>query len=339
MAKQKGMSQKEMYESITNKIVEALETDNGSEWVKPWRTLIGNEVRSIDNRQYHGVNQMILNAHQYYLPNSDRCSSKIWGTYKAFKRHGFQIGSEQYQRHADIFYFKVLRVKNKDKSKEKGKDVYDKIPMMRFYRVYNGGQCENWVEPDKKEVLVAWTDDQHCTPIEDRLAELKPKLVFGENMAYYSPITDHIGMPNKEQFDTPVNYYATLLHELTHWTGPRSRANRQNDLLTVGMSEFRHSYAFEELVAELGATFLSSHYNLSNDMAMRQCHIPYLKSWLEGIKGDSKALFKAASLAQKSSNFILGIVPEWEKQESEEETTSKDETPGLDPELICQLTA
>jgi len=338
MAKEKGMSQKEMYESITNKIIEAIESDNGTEWVKPWRNLMSNEVRSIDNRQYHGVNQMILNAHQYYLPNKDRCHSKVWGTYKAFKRHGFRIGSEQYKKHADIYYFKMLKVKNKEKSREKNKDVYDKIPMMRFYRVYNGGQCENWVEPKREEVLVAWSDDQHCTPIENRIAELNPKIVFGENQAYYSPITDHIGMPHKEQFDTPVNYYATLLHELTHWTKPKHRADRRQDLADKSMSEFRNSYAFEELVAELGATFLSSHYNLSNDTAMRECHIPYLASWLEGIKEDSKAIFKASSLAQKSSNFILGIVPEWEKQESDEDTTGKNETTGLDSELVCQLT-
>lgn len=94
------------------------------------------------------------------------------------------------------------------------------------------------------------------------------------------------------------NFYAILLHELTHWTGRRMRCNR--DLSARFGSE---AYAMEELVAEFGAAFLCSRLNLS--LEPREDHAQYLANWLKVLKEDKKAIFTAAAKAQEAADFVL----------------------------------
>lgn len=109
---------------------------------------------------------------------------------------------------------------------------------------------------------------------------------------------DQICLPNRERFTTPENYYATALHELTHWTGHESRLNRQ-----FGKRFGDDAYAFEELVAELGAAFTVGQLGMVD--ATIEAHASYLDSWIKVLQSDKRAIFTAASQAAKASDFIL----------------------------------
>jgi antirestriction protein ArdC len=104
-------------------------------------------------------------------------------------------------------------------------------------------------------------------------------------------------MPHYENFHTREGYYATLLHELTHWTGHPSRLNRP-----LGNGFATQAYAFEELIAELGASYLCSQFEINSTI---EHHASYIDSWLRVLKHDKKALFNAMKEANKACEFLL----------------------------------
>jgi antirestriction protein ArdC len=126
------------------------------------------------------------------------------------------------------------------------------------------------------------------------------------NRACYIPSVDRIEMPPYAQFqDTPAStaaegYYATLLHELVHWTSQVHRCNRD-----LGKRFADHAYAREELVAEIGAAFLCADLNIA--LEPRPDHAAYIATWLTVLKSDKRAIFNAAALAQRAANYLHGL--------------------------------
>ncbi len=119
--------------------------------------------------------------------------------------------------------------------------------------------------------------------------------------AYYSPSTDRVVMPRREAFDSPEFYYSVLFHELTHSTGASHRLNRPtlNQAVRFGDS----NYSKEELVAEMGASFLAGHTGIEQ-VTLRNS-AAYLDSWIRALKGDAKLVILAAAAAQKATDYIL----------------------------------
>lgn len=113
-------------------------------------------------------------------------------------------------------------------------------------------------------------------------------------------------MPDRYRFiDTKSGtateaWYATLLHELTHWAGASHRLDRQ-----FGERFGDDAYAMEELVAELGAAFLCGDLGITAEP--RADHAAYIDSWLRILKGDRKAIFTAASAANKAAEYLKSI--------------------------------
>jgi antirestriction protein ArdC len=128
----------------------------------------------------------------------------------------------------------------------------------------------------------------------------------GGARAFYRPSTDSIQLPPRAAFaGTPTSapaeaYYSTLLHELTHWTSPETRCNRQ-----LGKRFGDQAYAVEELVAELGAAFLCADLSITD--TPRPDHAQYLATWLDVLKADKKAIFAAASKASQAAEFLAGL--------------------------------
>ena len=115
------------------------------------------------------------------------------------------------------------------------------------------------------------------------------------------PSTDSIVMPMFEAFKDAETFYSTLGHETVHWTSAKSRLDRD-----FGSKRFgSESYAIEELVAELGAAFLCADLDLA--LEPREDHAAYIKNWLEALKNDNRAIFTAASHAQRAADFINGL--------------------------------
>jgi antirestriction protein ArdC len=109
-------------------------------------------------------------------------------------------------------------------------------------------------------------------------------------------------MPPFEAFTDAPAHYATLAHEVTHWTKHPARLDR-----TFGASRFGNEpYAKEELVAELGSCFLAADLGLEPEL--REDHAAYIQNWLEVLKNDKRFIFTAASYAQKAVDYIHGLV-------------------------------
>lgn len=130
----------------------------------------------------------------------------------------------------------------------------------------------------------------------------RPRIQTGGDSAFYSPTLDYVQMPPAGAFHTPAGYYSTLFHELTHSTGHSSRLNRGLDarLAPFGSPD----YSREELVAEIGAAFLSGHAGIELELINQ--HAAYIESWRSKLSSDRKLIVQAAGAAQKAATLILG---------------------------------
>jgi antirestriction protein ArdC len=144
--------------------------------------------------------------------------------------------------------------------------------------------------------------DEKIISIEEFIANTSAVITHGGNRACYSPSRDEIRLPEFSQFEDAEKYYATALHELIHWTGHQSRLDREG-IRTGNFGDT--TYAFEELIAEIGCAFVGQEIfpaYLAQDL---EHHASYLQSWLIALRKDHQALFKAISQAQKAANFLM----------------------------------
>lgn len=276
------MSKIDIYQEITDNIISSLEQGDIPPWVKPWSTLPGESAlpsNFASHKNYRGINVMALWASQQ-LSGYD---SNQWVTYKQASEKGLQVRKGEHGSH--VIFWKFLK-----KEDSKGKE--EKFPMARTYTVFNVEQCDGY-EPPESIPDPVWDKDKE---IESRIKELDVNLEIKGASACFIPSQDVIKIPSAGRFDRGEDYYATLLHELTHWTGHKSRLDRPFNG-AFGSPD----YAREELVAELGAAFLSAHYKLDGKLQ----HEEYISNWLSILQGDKKAIIRASSLAQLACDYIL----------------------------------
>ena len=181
----------------------------------------------------------------------------------------------------------------KESQADNGEKEVSKYAILKAYWVFNASQVEG-IELTKPTV-----SDTAFNPIaaaEERIIKTGALITHGGDAAFYMPSMDRIQMPNKGTFNSEASYYATMFHELTHWTSDKTRCDRDLSKGRFGNPE----YAFEELVAELGAAFLCNDHNIQGELR----HAGYIQAWLRALKNDNKAIFKAAALAQKAADYI-----------------------------------
>jgi antirestriction protein ArdC len=111
-------------------------------------------------------------------------------------------------------------------------------------------------------------------------------------------------MPERTRFVSPEAYLATCLHELSHWAEVR-----------VGWDRRLYGYNMGELIAEISACYVAS--ELGMPITLEQ-HASYLKSWIAGMQDSASFVFKACSMASKSSDFLLNFVRPGKAEGSEE---------------------
>jgi antirestriction protein ArdC len=174
--------------------------------------------------------------------------------------------------------------------------VVGRFPTLKVYTVFNADQIDGLPSLNIPEVDV--TAEGRYAELEALVENLGAKITHrpGHSIACYRPGMDSIELPAPGQFESIEAYWSTALHELVHWTGDKNRLDR--DL----SNRFGSSgYAMEELVAEIGATFLCAHYGIEGKLL----HEGYIAHWLKVLGGDKYAIFKAASLAQKAADYII----------------------------------
>lgn len=282
-----------VYQQVTDKIIAELEAGNIPSWVKNWSGEAGADCNVITQKTYSGINTIILGMSGFKSP--------YWGTYKQWLSIGAKINKDQFNKYQSIvFYAPVKTAKKQD-----NEDTQQVYKLMRYFRVYNAEQVTGFEAP----ALPAPKVFNDVASIEALTVKSGAQLQFGGDRAYYSPSQDFIAMPHKTQFNSEASYYATLLHELAHWSGHKSRLDR--DLSGRFGNE---AYAAEELIAELSAAFLCARFSITGELR----HSSYIASWLRVLKNDNKAIFKAAALAQKAADYLAGFTGEVPSEVPEE---------------------
>lgn len=187
-----------------------------------------------------------------------------------------------------------------------------KLLMAKSYCVFNIEQCDNLVL--KGTPAPVQTEGELQEAFTAAVARTGATIHTGGTSAHYAPSTDHIQMPPLESFYSTAGYQATLAHELVHWSGAKSRLDR----VQVGDRKSA-SYAFEELIAELGAAFTCSEHGITGELR----HASYIESWISLLKDDPKALMRAASRASKAVAFLYpeAAAEEADAAEAEAEPT------------------
>jgi len=276
-------------EIITERIVGLLERGT-IPWQRPWS---GGEcpMNVVTKRRYRGVNSFVLACSDY--------SSPYWATYKQINALGGNV--KKGEKGHPVVFWKWFIKKERD---ENGEEKEKKIPMLRYYTVFN---VEQTINIDKKKIpaLPEMHNEEEKIDICENIVKAMPKrpaIESKEQKAYYSPLADTVNMPKFESFVGAKEYYATLFHELTHSTGHEKRLNRKGVMGVVMFGS--EDYSKEELIAEMGAAFLCGHCQIENKTI--ENNAAYIKSWLGVLKEDKKMVITAAAQAQKAFDFIVG---------------------------------
>jgi antirestriction protein ArdC len=286
---------KDVYTRVTDRIIADLEKGVRT-WLKPWKAehAAGRISRPLrhNGTPYQGMNILLL----WGEAMEKGYSAPIWMTFKQAQELGAHVRKGE-QGSLVVYANKLTRTEKDDN----GEDIEKKIPFMKGYSVFNVEQVDG---------LPAhyYAKPVNPLPLADRLdyaekflANTGAVIRHGGNRAFYSPVQDAVQMPPFEAFKDRESYYAAILHELTHWTSHKSRLDRSFNAKRFG----DNGYAREELVAELGAAFLSADLGITPEV--REDHAAYLAHWLKALKEDSRAIFSAAAHAQRAADFLQGL--------------------------------
>lgn len=283
----------DVYSGVTQQIITAVEANPG-DWTMPWHSSAAADLpmNAETGRRYRGVNTVSLWAQAF----NRGYTSPLWGTYKQWAKLGGQV--RKGEKASLVVFYKDYEASPKD--------TPDAPPVRRMFArasyAFNLAQVDDYTPPappPKTEIETHGEAERIVTGTGAKIME------GGSALAYYVPSQDYIQLPDRGDFigtktSTPQEaWYSTVFHELTHWTGAKDRLDRNLEV------RFKtEAYAAEELVAELGAAFLCARTGISQ--SPRMDHAQYIANWLKLLKHDAKAIFTAASQAEKAVAFITG---------------------------------
>lgn len=305
-AKKTRKSNAEIYQSVTDRVVAALE-EGTVPWQQPWVPQGGFFRNAKTNRSYRGVNILLLlvtSLEEGYM-------SPFWLTFKQAKEMGGTVkGGEEATR--IVFNNRVVSKEEEENPKtgEMEKKVYW---LMKEWSVFNIAQTEG-IDPKKLPKIPKETKHSASRKAEKILKEMpSPAQVVAirDFTPSYVPFFDRIYMPTKGQFKTREGYYGTRFHETIHSTGHSSRLEVKTvmDYENMEGHEFgSEDYSEEELRAELGRAFLCAVSGI--DTATEQENTAaYLHNWIGRLKAEPKLIYSAAQKAQKACDYILKVKP------------------------------
>lgn len=290
-----------VYSVITERIVALLEKGT-IPWQKPWAASAGGgdslPRNLVSRKPYRGVNVFLLHAMSYGCP--------FWLTFGQAQALGGNV--RKGEKATPVVFWKWLDVESTERD-ENGQRRNERVPMLRYYSVFNVAQCDGIEAPAPQG---SDTTKRTHTPIEaaEQIVANMPKrpvIAHGGDRACYWPGADRVDMPQAAAFQSGESYYDVLFHELTHATGHASRLGRKGVAGSDGeWSAFGSTpYAREELVAEMGAAFLCGQAGIVERTLQNSA--AYIAGWLERLRNDPKLVVIAAAQAQKAADFILNV--------------------------------
>jgi antirestriction protein ArdC len=312
----KPISPNEIYDMVTGRMIDLIKDANKGDYKRAWKEegyLI--PYNFVSKKAYRGVNVFMLSPmfglldNPYYL-TFNQIQEKGGKIKKGSHAHKVVYFSTFNKEYSDVEIEKLNTV-IVDNKLEKGDEKT--IFFLKYYNVFNGADIEgidfdldnfslqgkvvnNEVETGNNETI------DIAEAIVKNYPKIQPEIKFTGSRAFYQPANDFLSMPNISKFKTSQDFYRTYFHELSHSTGHEKRLKRDlnNQFGDKG-------YAFEELIAEFGAVFLSAQAGIM--FYTNKNHAGYLKGWnevlLPNLENDNRFLMKASSQAQKAADFIL----------------------------------
>ncbi|MEZ5692252.1 MAG: zincin-like metallopeptidase domain-containing protein [Altererythrobacter sp.] len=295
--KSSSNSRFDVYEAITNQIITAIEGGAG-EVQLPWHrkgSAIYRPLNIASGKAYRGVNTVALWA----AADAKQYAQGIWGTYRQWQERDAQV--RKGEKSSLVIFYKELD--SGEASSAGDEESGNRRFVARASRVFNIAQVDGYSLPEQD-------DDEDridpCEAAEHFVSATSAKITVGGDSAFYRPSTDTITMPDRHRFtgtetsSATEGWYSTLLHELTHWSGASHRMDR-----AFGQRFGDDAYAMEEMVAELGAAFLCGDLGITAEP--RPDHAAYIDHWLRILKDDRKAIFTAASAANKAAEYLASL--------------------------------
>jgi antirestriction protein ArdC len=270
------------FEAMTAEFVRRIEAGQAGDWTKPWVNLgQGIPTNAVTGKPYRGGN--VLAA--LWAAEDNGFTGPWWATFKQWESVGAQV--RKGSTGTRLVFWKFDKRTDDDGSERT-------VPFAMTFTVFHAEQVDGWTAPEPPVL-----DTTERLADADRFfTDVGAEVTYGGDRACYMPGTDRIMVPTADQFTDTPGFYSTLAHEHGHWTGHGTRLAR--DLTGRFGSE---SYAMEELVAELTAAFVCG--SLGVTAAPREDHAGYLANWLTVLRGDAKALWRAASEAQRAHDYLM----------------------------------
>jgi antirestriction protein ArdC len=245
-------------------------------------------------RRYSGINVLIL-WHRLF---EQGYGSQRWLTYRQAQALGGNV--RKGEQGTTVCYADRFTPRECD-TVEAGPDGEPRqIAFLKRFTVFNLDQCEG-LEDAGSSSVTTWNKALIIPRANALIGATGADIRIGGGEAYYAPQDDYIRVPRPEHFHEPINWFRTVLHELGHWSGHRSRLDRLPD---TGFGS--PAYAREELVAEMASAFLCAELGIVPTVR----HADYLGAWLSVLREDSKAIFRAASQASKAADYLLAYLGE-----------------------------
>ena len=284
------MAQKEkfnVYDHVTQTILAQLEAGTVP-WRKPWTGGGGGIPIPLrhEGTPYQGINVLLL----WIRALDQNYVSARWMTYRQSQELGGQV--RKGEKSTTVVKFGTVE---KDSGDPDNPDV---LRFARAYRVFNADQIDGlpdlyYVKPDPPRDMGTCVDPAlegwfHSMGV--------PIDVSEEPAAYYTPSTDRIHMPRAQTFLSASEYFSTLSHEMAHAVGHKSRLNRVHE------GNSRERYAKEEVEVELASAMVCARLGVHNSFENTAA---YLQSWIDVLKTDSRAIFRACGAAQAAADWMF----------------------------------
>jgi antirestriction protein ArdC len=295
--KPSGGDRTNFYDDITNTIIVELEKGRFP-WVQPWGTPSAKAQLALPknastNRAYSGINVLILWGEVI----EKAYSGQSWMTFRQALALGGHV--RKGERGTTVVYAdRFIPDDAKRRAAQSGGEARA-IPFLKRFTVFNTDQIDDL--PDEIATVAPPPPPGTIEPrVEALIKATGIDFRIGGNRAFYMPSQDYVQVPPPAAFFEPINWHRTALHELGHASGHSSRLNRD-----LSGSFGSRKYAFEELVAEMSAAFCCASLGITPTIR----HADYLASWLEVLREDNRAIVRAASLASKAADYLLGFLP------------------------------
>ena len=291
MKQQTPKQQECIYDKVTNTVIRLLER-GVKPWTQPWTGGVGGGMPLRHNGQgYRGINVLIL----WGEAQEAGYASPYWMTYRQAQELGGQVRKGEHS--AEVVYYGTAIKNDEEAGDDDGQRVFR---FLRTFNVFNAEQIDGLAGRYYANIIPSGPVAERIPELDAFVRKTGADVRHGGGRAFYRMTDDFIQMPEFGSFPDQERYYATLAHELTHWTRHPSRLNREMGRKAWG----DEGYAAEELVAELGAAFLGAELGLRPDHI--EDHAAYMAGWLKVLRDDQRFIFIAAAKAQAAADYLLG---------------------------------